>query len=1154
MAETVKSYEVFLRFRGEDTRASFISHLYAFLRNTGINAFRDNDSLKRGDHISTSLMRAIEQSQISVIVFSRNYADLRWCLDELVKIMECWKTIRQMVLPVFYGVDPSEVRHQTGEFGIAFQSLLNRISQEEKEDKLLKWRGALREAADLAGFVVLNSRNENEDIKNIVEKVTHSLDKADLFVANNPVGVKEGVLAVLGCGSGFSGRFSVVRLRMLVLVPLPFLFVSVLVVPGVVMGWWWLEERGGEVVVVGGAKELLQDEAVVVMFGCDVVDGMVMRLGVWCGVGQREFWPWFLCPVTPEEARTLGVAEGCSSLLRLAGMWGMGGSGKTTIAKAIYNEIGRNFDGRSFLANVREVWKQTAEQVHLQEQILFDIFKGTTTKIQNIDSGKVILKDRLCHKKVLLILDDVNESEQLDALCGSYKWFESIELFSWHAFKQVSPKKDFAEISGKVVEYSGRLPLALEVLGRYFFGRQATEWKCILAKLKRIPNDKVQNKLKISYDGLDDFQKAVFLDIACFFIGMDRNDVIHILNGCELFPESGIRFLVEKSLVTVDDKNRLGMHDLLRDMGRKIICDTSRNKPEKRSRLWFPEDVLDVLSAQTGTNAVEGLALKLPSGDAECFSTKAFEKMKKLRLLQLAGVKLDGDFEHLSSKLRWLSWNGFPLICIPTNFYQGNLVSIELENSNLELVWKETQRMDKLKILNLSHSHHLTQSPDFSNMPNLEKLVLKDCPLLSEVSPSIGHLDKILLIDLEDCTSLCSLPRSIYKLKSLKTLILSGCLKIEKLEEDVEQMKSLTTLHANGTAITTVPFSIAMDNLKFLNLSHCRRLTHTPDFSYLPNLEKLELKNCPMLYEISPGIVHLKKLLLMNLKDCTSLRSLPRSIYKLKSLETLILSGCLWIYKLDEDIEQMESLTTLLANNTAITRVPFSVVRLKSIGYISMCGFEGFSHDVFPSIIMSWISPTNNIFSHFLTSTVTSSLVPLNEPHSNFDDLPSIFKHLPSLRSLWIECSSELQLSQDAAIILDALYGTYSAELEPTATTSQVSRNSLKSLFIQIVMNCQVANILKEQILQNLTVDESGGCVLPNDSYPNWLSFDCEAIFAPFSPRPDPVRVRELPFSSTNYFAQAILFRADTRAREKLLRAREIGRMQSIFQSFSRAS
>ncbi|MCH90147.1 TMV resistance protein N-like, partial [Trifolium medium] len=323
-----------------------------------------------------------------------------------------------------------------------------------------------------------------------------------------------------------------------------------------------------------------------------------------------------------------------SNNVLMLGMWGMGGIGKTTIAKAIYNEIGRNFDGRSFLGNVREVWEQTGGQVYLQEQLLFDIFKGTTTKIQNIDSGKTILKDRLRHKRVLLVLDDVSQLEQLDALCSSREWFgrgsriiittrdmhilrwsgvdkaytmkemddtESIELFSWHAFKQMSPREDFARISRNVVEYCGRLPLALEVIGRYLFGRKVTEWKCVLEKLKRIPNNKVQNKLKISYDGLDDdFQRAIFLDITCFFIGMDRNDVIYILSGCELFPENGISVLIERNLVTIDDENRLGMHDLLRDMGREIICDTPRKEPEDRSRLWFHEDVLDVLSAQTG--------------------------------------------------------------------------------------------------------------------------------------------------------------------------------------------------------------------------------------------------------------------------------------------------------------------------------------------------------------------------------------------------------------------------------------------------------------------------------------------------------------------------------------------------------------------------
>ena len=107
-------HDVFLSFRGIDTRSSFTSHLYASLLNSGIKVFMDNDSLQRGDRISTSLLRAIEQSQIVVVVFSRNYADSRWCLDELVKIMECYNTIGQVVLPVFYNVDPSKVRHQTG--------------------------------------------------------------------------------------------------------------------------------------------------------------------------------------------------------------------------------------------------------------------------------------------------------------------------------------------------------------------------------------------------------------------------------------------------------------------------------------------------------------------------------------------------------------------------------------------------------------------------------------------------------------------------------------------------------------------------------------------------------------------------------------------------------------------------------------------------------------------------------------------------------------------------------------------------------------------------------------------------------------------------------------------------------------------------------
>jgi len=278
-----------------------------------------------------------------------------------------------------------------------------------------------------------------------------------------------------------------------------------------------------------------------------------------------------------------------------------------------------------------------------------------------------------------------------------------------------------------------------------------------------------------------------------------------------------------------------------------------------------------------------------------------------------------------------------------------------------------------------------------------------------------------------------------------------------------------------------------MEKLKILNLSHSHYLTQTPDFSNLPNLEKLLLIDCPRLSEISYTIGHLNKVLLINFQDCISLRKLPRSIYKLKSLKALILSGCLKIDKLEEDLEQMESLTTLIADKTAITRVPFSIVRSKRIGYISLCGYEGFSRDVFPSIIWSWMSPTNILTSRVQTFLDVSSLVSLDVPNSSSNHLSYISKDLPLLQSLCIECGSELQLSLDAANILDALYATNFEELESTAATSQMhnmnvltsiecnyqvhnkgSKNFRRSLLIQMGTSCQVTNILKQRILQVL--------------------------------------------------------------------------------------
>ncbi|XP_059594099.1 disease resistance protein RPV1-like isoform X2 [Vitis vinifera] len=142
------THDVFLSFRGEDTRYNFTDHLYNALVTKGIRTFRD-DQLPRGEKIAPELLNAIEKSRSSIVVFSKTYAHSRWCLDELAKIMECSRKYGQKVLPIFYHVDPSDVRKQTGSFGEAFTRY-----EETLKNKVQSWREALTEASNISGWDV----------------------------------------------------------------------------------------------------------------------------------------------------------------------------------------------------------------------------------------------------------------------------------------------------------------------------------------------------------------------------------------------------------------------------------------------------------------------------------------------------------------------------------------------------------------------------------------------------------------------------------------------------------------------------------------------------------------------------------------------------------------------------------------------------------------------------------------------------------------------------------------------------------------------------------------------------------------------------------------------------------------------------------------
>ncbi|BBH09933.1 Disease resistance protein TIR-NBS-LRR class family [Prunus dulcis] len=802
------SYHVFLSFRGKDTRKTFTDHLYTAFVNAGFQTFRDDDELERGKGIKPELEKAIQQSQSCVIVFSKDYAFSEWCLDELVMILERKKrssSQEHVVLPIFYDVDPSQVRRQTGSLAEAFAT-------HQKNQSL------------------------NRFIKKVVKVIEERLSRTPISVARHLIGIHS----------------------------------------------------------------------------------QVKKINLWLRDGSTD----------------VGILM----------IYGMRGIGKTTIAKYVYNSDFKRFEGSSFLENIREVSEQSNGLVKIQRQLLSDILHGRKVNIHSVSEGIIKIQDTISSKRVLLVLDDVDHLDQLDAILrikiivttccagllqahhkvikvhnvATLGYTESLELFSWHAFGQDHPIVGYMAHSHRVVSQSGGLPLALKVLGSSLSGKSIAVWESALNKLEAIPNDEILKKIRISFDSLqDDHDRSLFLHIACFFIGMDTYVISRILDDCGFYTTVAIQNLIDRCLVTTDENNKVEMHNMIRDMGRGIVRLESED-PGKRSRLWNHKDSFKVLTENTGTKTIEGLALNMythpevdiPSRSSnELFGleTNAFARMHKLRLLQLGPVQLNGCYKEFPKGLRWLCWLEFPLDSLPCNFPLERLVVLEICYGSLRQVWKGTKYLPSLKILNLSHSNALIETPDFSHIPNLERLLLKDCESLVDVHESIGNLERLIYWNMEDCKNIRKLPKNMCMLKALETLIISGCSNLNELPMEMRKMDSLKMFQADRVPIhrllTTnevnlwprktpeicwvsyLPRTIVDLSLSDCNLSDG---DFPRDFGQLSSLRRLDLSWNPIsgLPECIRGVSRLDQLSFYSCWRLKSLVRLPRVVKR------LILSCC----------------------------------------------------------------------------------------------------------------------------------------------------------------------------------------------------------------------------------------------------------------------
>ncbi|KAM7461863.1 hypothetical protein LguiA_029984 [Lonicera macranthoides] len=340
--------------------------------------------------------------------------------------------------------------------------------------------------------------------------------------------------------------------------------------------------------------------------------------------------------------------------VRFIGIYGMGGLGKTTIANLIYNKYQHHFECHSFLKDVRET-ESCNGIVHLQNQLRSDILKTKISDIDDYNEGIKKIKDAVHEKKVLIVLDDVSEKSQIDRLAGSWKWFgaqariiitirneevlralehtchkdghpevcgsykpdfldndDSLELFSKYAFMNKSPQEGYEIPSQNIVSTAGGLPLVLVVTGSSLYGETNKDlWDEKFKELKNIPAEKVQEKLRLSYDPLSDAQKEIFLDIACLFIGESKINPCYMWDDCGFYPRNVLNILVRKSLITVEDNDILGMHDQLRDLGRHIAREGKSDEWGRWSRLWDHDKAFEVYSTSQGTEKVKAFCLDL---------------------------------------------------------------------------------------------------------------------------------------------------------------------------------------------------------------------------------------------------------------------------------------------------------------------------------------------------------------------------------------------------------------------------------------------------------------------------------------------------------------------------------------------------------------
>ncbi|CAL9006586.1 unnamed protein product, partial [Prunus brigantina] len=789
-------YHVFLSFRGEDTRKTFTDHLFRALVNAGFRTFRDDDELERGEDIKPELQKAIKQSRTSVIVFSKDYASSRWCLDELMTILERKRTSPDyVVLPVFYDVKPSHVRNQTGSLAKAFA----RHQKTQPSNKVKEWREALAEVADLAGMVL---QNQADGCMGQIMKIRREM---------------------MICNLGRAQRLRDMRLKNH----------KVCSIFQDIRRSFWIKRRGNRqslqlVFISNLIRELISkvNNSIYRVY----LDNQSIRLN-----DMQEFMQ--MLPMLFYRLRKY------QNIINI-------------------NNREMTISIKNLIHNILEFTRSILNAKRHNIPLIMSK-RSNKSSLISIRLSNLYLPESTFHIKLRknnsFIKASINNSSCSSCLVRTEICLRTLQHLS------LQPNWILGELSWEsedsLLTDSESLTIVSFSLGSEFLNSRTL--------------------IKLS------FSSSVIFN--CLIASLTLQSFAYIFPIPRCFRPSFLRriflFLVKliRLIIMSIRLSLFAIMTFLTDMTRITVLvfprRSCRNQSILNKNIFIPPKITQLWTSQ---------------------------------IAQLI----------MYSRL-CMTW------CTYKMFNNGTVWISEIQSGVGQLIpnidfflrtFFPLQYLRSLKILDLSHSHSLTETIDFSYCPNLEKLILVDCTSLIYVHGSIGNLERLIYLNMKDCKKIRMLPKNICMLKSLETFIISGCSNLKELSiEMLRNMDSLKVLEMDRIPISelwlerrssilgSLPCSLVELSLLGCNLSDD---AFPMDFSNMSSLQRLNLGNNPIcsLPNCIKGLARLDKL---SFSMCTSLKSL----LGLPKVNNLDIVDCISLEKITYKSHHAVSATSFSRNN-----------------------------------------------------------------------------------------------------------------------------------------------------------------------------------------------------------------------------------------------